>query len=75
MPRRVCFTDASSLSASLRSLSGGEERYQVAYDEKTCRCTCNCPAFRFGRGKPCKHIERFAKAFIRKERRAARVAA
>ena len=25
---------------------------------------CSCPAWRFGRGKPCKHIEEYRKACV-----------
>lgn len=66
--RHIRFTDPSSLRATIKSLTGDAEKYDVVFDEHTGELTCTCADARF-RKVVCKHQVRFAKAFIRKHGR------
>lgn len=45
--------------AIVGSFSTKGEKYAVGYDPKSGRIQCTCPAYKFGKGKPCKHCRTF----------------
>jgi len=68
MTRRLRFTSPQGLTATIKSLSGNDTRYTVSYDAETHTASCTCPDHQH-RGRPCKHIQRLAKAIIRRNKR------
>ena len=38
--------------------------YDITFNPRVLEWTCNCPAYRYGRGKQCKHIKQIQKEII-----------
>jgi len=45
----------------------GRKRYQIYSDRSSKSWRCTCPAFRFGKGRPCKHLKAFWNGYLAAE--------